>query len=187
MDKYKIENVNFYQKTILNIIKLSILITPLVAYKYVDRYLINQETWLKLLTVLSGGIYLIGFLREENIAFKRNKIPLPMVLLILIVIFSFIKNGFLVSSLQDSIIFLAYFILYFLIIKNLQDKYQFKAFIQIFFLTSFFIAFYTILHYYNFISYLQEYDKVASLIGQKNWISNYLALIFPLMFCFYMD
>ena len=186
MDKYKIENINFYQRITLNIVKLSILFTPLLAYKYVDRYLINQETWLKLLTILCGGIYLIGFLREENITFKRNKISLPLVLLIFIVIFSFIKNGFLMSSLHDCIIFLAYFILYFLIIKNLQDKYQLKVFIQIFFLTSFFIAFYTILHYYNFISYLQEYGSVASLIGQKNWISNYLALIFPLMFCFYL-
>ena len=186
MDKYKIENNNFYQKTILNMLKLSILFTPLVANKYVDRYLANQEAWLILLMVLSGGVYLIGFLKEENITYKKNKIPLPLVLLILIVIFSYLKNGFLMSSLQDCIIFLAYFILYFLMINNLQDESQFKSFTQIFFLTSFFIALYTILHYYNFISYLQEYGSVASLIGQKNWISNYLALIFPLMFCFYL-
>lgn len=186
MDKYKIENINFYQRTTLNMVKLSILFTPLVANKYVDRYLINQETWLKLLIVLGGGIYLIGFLRERNKTYQKNKIDLPLVLLILIVIFSFLKNGFFMGSLQDCIIFLAYFILYFLIIKNLQDKYQFKTFIQIFFFTSFFIALYTILHYYHFISYLQEYGRVASLIGQKNWISNYLALIFPLMFCFYL-
>jgi len=186
MEKYKIENINFYQRTILNIIKLSIVLTPLVANKYVDRYLANQEAWLILLMVLSGGVYLIGFLREENITFKRNKIPSPLGLLIVIVIFSYIKNGFLMSSLHDCIIFLAYFILYFLIINNLQNQYQFKSFIEIFFLTSFFIALYTILHYYNFISYLQEYGSVASLIGQKNWISNYLALIFPLMFCFYL-
>jgi len=186
MDEYKTENINFYQRTTLNIIKLSILLTPLLAYKYVDRYLINQESWLKLLTILIGGIYLIGFLREENITYKRNKISLPLVLLIVIVIFSYIKNGFLMSSLQDGIIFLAYFILYFLIINNLQNEYQFKSFIQVFFLTSFIIALYTILHYYSFISYLQEYGSVASLIGQKNWISNYLALVFPLMFCFYL-
>ena len=186
MDKYKIENIYFYQRTTLNIIKLSILFIPLVAYKYVDRYLINQETWLKLLILLGGGIYLIGFLREENKTFKRNKISLPLVLLILITIFSFIKNGFLMSSLHDGIIFSAYFILYFLIINNLKNEYQFKSFIRVFFLTSFIVALYTILHYYDFISYLQEYGQVASLIGQKNWISNYLALIFPLMFCFYL-
>ena len=155
MDKYKIENINFYQKTILNILKLSILFIPLVANKYVERYLANQEAWLKLLVVLGSGIYLIGFLREENITFKRNKTHLPLVLLTVVVIFSFIKNGFLMSSLHDFIIFLAYFILYFLIIKNIKNQYQFKSFIQIFFLTSFFIALYTILHYYNFISYLQ--------------------------------
>ena len=186
MDKYKIENSNFYQRTTLNMLKLSILFTPLVAYKYVDRYLINQETWLKLFIVLGGGICLIGFLREENITFKRNKISLPLVLLILLIIFSFIKNGYLMSSLHDGIIFLAYFILYFLIINNLKNEYQFKSFIRIFFLTSFIVALYTILHYYSFISYLQEYGSVASLIGQKNWISNYLALIFPLMFSFYL-
>jgi O-antigen ligase/Tfp pilus assembly protein PilF len=186
MDKYKIENINFYQRITLNIVKLSILFTPLIAYKYVDRYLANQEAWLILSMVLGGGVYLIGFLREDNITFKRNKIPLPLVLLIVIVIFSFIKNGFLMSSLHDFAIFLAYFILYFLIINNLKNEYQFKSFIQIFFLTSFIIALYTILHYYNFISYLQEYAQVASLIGQKNWISNYIALIFPLLFCFYL-
>jgi len=186
MDKYKTENINIFQKTTLNILKLSILFTPLVANKYVDRYLINQETWLKLFIVLGGGIYLIGFLRKENITFKRDKTQLPLVLLFLIVIFSFIKNGFLMSSLHDGIIFSAYFILYFLIIKNIKNQYQFKSLIQLFFLTSFIIALYTILHYYNFISYLQEYGQVASLIGQKNWISNYLALIFPLMFCFYL-
>lgn len=54
MDKYKIENITFYQKTILNIVKLSIVFTPLFANKYVDRYLANQEAWLKLLTILSG-------------------------------------------------------------------------------------------------------------------------------------
>ena len=186
MDKYKIENINFYQKTILNSVKLSILFTPLIAYKYVDRYLANQEAWLKLLIIFSGGVYLIGFLREGNKTYQKNKINLPLVLLILIVIFSFLKNGFLMSSLQDCIIFLAYFILYFLVIKNIKNQYQFKSFIQIFFLTSFIIALYTILHYYNFISYLQEYDKIASLIGQRNWTSNYLALIFPLMLCFYL-
>ena len=186
MEKYSTENINFYQRITLNILKLSILFTPLVAYKYVDRYLINQETWLKLFIVLGGGIYLIGFLREENITFKRNKISLPLVLLVLLIIFSFIKNGYLMSSLHDGIIFLAYFILYFLIINNLKNEYQFKSFIQIFFLTSFIVALYTILHYYNFISYLQEYAQVASLIGQKNWISNYIALIFPLMLCFYL-
>jgi O-antigen ligase/Tfp pilus assembly protein PilF len=90
------------------------------------------------------------------------------------------------SSLHDGIIFLAYFILYFLIIKNIKNQYQFNSFIRVFFLTSFIIALYTILHYYNLISYLQEYAEVASLIGQKNWISNYLALIFPLMLCFYL-
>lgn len=186
MDKYKTENINIFQRTTLNMLKLSILFTPLVAYKYVDRYLINQETWLKLFIVLGGGIYLIGFLREENKTIKRNKISLPLVLLILIAIFSFIKNGFLMSSLHDGIIFSAYFILYFLIIKNIKNQYQFKSFIQLFFLTSFIIALYTILHYYDFISYLQEYGQVASLIGQRNWISNYLALIFPLMICYYL-
>jgi len=186
MDEYKIENINFYQRITLNMVKLLILFTPLVANKYVDRYLANQEAWLKLLMVLGGGIYLIGFLIGENITYKKNKIHLPLLLLILIVIFSYLKNGFLMGSLHDCIIFLAYFILYFLIINNIQNEYQFKSFTQIFFLTSFFIALYTILHYYNFISYLQEYGSVASLIGQKNWISNYLALIFPLMLCFYL-
>ena len=78
--------------------------TPLVANKYVDRYLANQDAWLKLLIFLSGGLYLIGFLMKENITYKKNKIHLPLVLLILIVIFSFIKNGFLISSLNAIIL-----------------------------------------------------------------------------------
>jgi hypothetical protein len=41
MDKYKIENINFYQRITLNMVKLSILFTPLVANKYMGRYLTN--------------------------------------------------------------------------------------------------------------------------------------------------
>lgn len=77
MDKYKIENITFYQKTILNIVKLSIVFTPLFANKYVDQYLANQEAWLKLLTILSVWVYLISSLREMNITYKKIKYTYP--------------------------------------------------------------------------------------------------------------
>ena len=98
MDKYKIENINFYQRTTLNIVKLSILFTPLVAYKYVDRYLANQEAWLILLMILSSGVHLIGFLREENKTYQKNKIPLPLVLLIVIFVSTLSCNICIFSS-----------------------------------------------------------------------------------------
>jgi len=186
MEKYKIENIDFYQRTILNMLKLLIVFTPIFVYKYVGWYRANQEAWLKLFVMFSMGIYLLKLLKEKSVTYKKIKIKFPILLLIILIGLSFSKNGSLVIGSRDFIIFLMYFILYFLVINNLQDEFQFKSFIKLFFFTSSFVALYNFLHYYNLISYLQEYGLVISPIGQKNWTSNYLALIFPLMFCFFL-
>jgi len=186
MDKYKIENITFYQKAILNMVKLTIIFTPIVMSKYVYWYRANQEAWLKLFVIFSIGIYLLEISKEKNITYKKNKMNLPILLFIILMGFSFAKDGALVIGFREFIIFLMYFILYFLVINNLKDGAQFKLFIQLFFIASSFVALYTFLHYYNLISYLQEYGLIFSPIGQKNWTSNYLALIFPLMFCFFL-
>ena len=186
MNKYKIENITFYQKSMLNMVKLLIVFTPIFVNKYVDWYRANQEAWLKLFVIFSIGIYLLKLLKEKSVTYKKIKINLPILLLIILMGLSFSKNGSLAIGSCDFIIFLMYVILYFIIINNLQKEFQFNSFIKLFFFTSSFVALYNFLHYYNLISYLQEYGLVISPIGQKNWTSNYLALIFPLMFCFFL-
>jgi tetratricopeptide (TPR) repeat protein len=51
---------------------------------------------------------------------------------------------------------------------------------------SFIIAIYTLLQYYGLDIYYAHLGALTSTIGQKNWISNYLAMIFPLVFSYFL-
>lgn len=186
MVKYVLKNENIYQKSILLNLKLVILFTPLILNKYVDYFRANQQAWLKLLVLFGIGLYALKYLNKKEFTWKKNQLNLPIFIFILTMSFSLLKSYSLSISICDYLIFLAYFFLYFLIINNVINENHFYAFIRLFFITSFLIALYTILHYYGFIPYLKEYGPVISTIGQKNWISNYLALIFPLIFCYFL-
>jgi len=48
------------------------------------------------------------------------------------------------------------------------------------------VALYTLLQYYGFDPYYGYLSQLTSTIGQKNWLSNYLALIFPITFSFFL-
>lgn len=55
-----------------------------------------------------------------------------------------------------------------------------------FFIISTIIAIYAIIQYYNLDPYIKNLSRITSTIGQKNWISNYLALIFPIIFSYFL-
>ena len=42
------------------------------------------------------------------------------------------------------------------------------------------------MQYYGFDPYLSDLHSLTSTIGQKNWISNYLAMIFPVVFSYFL-
>jgi len=186
MKKCLIIKDDLIKNIILLSLKLLILITPLAIYKYVDRFRANQEAWLKLFVIIGITFWTIKCLKDNKIIWKKSEINFYIFLFSLIMSISLLISNYFMASLKEYLIFLSYFFIVFLIINNIEDKKQFYSFIRLFFITSFIISIYTILHYYGFLSYLKEFGPVISTIGQKNWISNYLALIFPIIFSFFL-
>ena len=180
------ENKDFYKKAILICLKLLIIFTPLAVYKYVDYFRDNQEAWLKLFVIIALTLWVIKYFNEEKRIWIKSSLNLPIILFILIMSISLLESKFLIVSLRDYIIFLSYFLIYFIIINNVENEKQFFSFITLLFITSFIISIYTIIQYYGLDPYLRELGALTSTIGQKNWISNYLALIFPMIFSFFL-
>lgn len=180
--KLKISN----QENILFILKLLVLIIPLSAYKYVYEFRINQIMLLIFFVVIALTLWILNILLKEESAWYPTKINLPIFLFILVISVSLFRSNYFYPSLNDYLIFIAYFSLYFLVTNNAQNENEFDSLLKIFFITSFIVSMYTILHYYGLIPYLREFGPVVSPIGQKNWTSNYVALIFPILFSFFL-
>ena len=175
----------FKNVTLLNL-KLFILITPLVIYKYVDRFRTNQEAWLKLFVIIGITLWTLKCVKDNKIIWKKSKINLYIVLFILIMSLSLLISDYKMVSLKEYLIFLSYFFIYFLIINNVDKKEQFDSFIKLFFLTSFFLSLYTLIQYYGFDPYLKDLHSLTSTVGQKNWISNYLGMFFPVILVYFL-
>ncbi|MCK5767226.1 MAG: hypothetical protein KAH35_02475, partial [Candidatus Atribacteria bacterium] len=96
-----------------------------------------------------------------------------------------ISNSIKVSF-GDYLIFISYIILYFIVINVINQKDEFDSFIKIFFITSFLVSIYALIQYYGLDPYFYELGQITSTIGQKNWVSNYLAFIFPVIFSYFL-
>jgi len=186
MKEYIAENKDFYKKAILISLKLLIIFTPLALYKYVDYFRDNQEAWFKLFVIITLTLWVLKYFKEEKNLRIKSPLNLPIFLFILIMSISLFESKFLIVSLRDYVIFLSYFFIFFLVINNIENEKEFYSFIKIFYIITFIISIYTIIQYYGLDPYLKELGALTSTIGQKNWISNYLALIFPMIFSFFL-
>lgn len=186
MREYVLENNDIYKKATLINLKLLIIFTSIVIYKYVDWFRANQEAWLKLFVIIGITLWALKCLIDKRVIWKKSEINFYTFLFILIMSISLLISKHTILSLRDYIIFISYFFIYFLILNNIGNRKEFDSFIILFFITSFLVSLYTLFHYYGFISYLKEFGPVISTIGQKNWTSNYLALIFSLMFSYFL-
>jgi len=186
MNKYILNKYFTYKKAIFINLKLLIVFTPIAIYKYVDWFRINQEAWVKLFAIIGITLCALKYLEYGEFKWKKNELNFPIFLYILIMSLSLLISKCFIVSLRAYIIFLSYFFIYFLILNNIENRKEFDSFIKLFFISSFFISIYTLFHYYEFISYLKEFGPVISTIGQKNWTSNYLALVFPIMLSFFL-
>ena len=180
------ENKDIYRKTILINFKLLILLTPLLLYKKVEFFLANQEAWLKLFVIIGVSLYLLKIIIDKKFIFLKNELNLPILFFFLIMSVSIIISKYLMVSLREYVIFSSYFLIYFIIINNIKNQEEFDTFIRLFFIASFLVSLYTLFHYYGLIPYLKEFGPVISTIGQKNATSTYLALIFPLLFSYFL-
>lgn len=184
--KYFNNENNIYKKLILLNLKLLILCTSLFVYKYVYSFRINQEIIFKLFIIILFIVWILKILNNEEIFFEKTNLNLPILMFILVMTISLLRSQSFILSLNDYILFLFYFFIYFLIINNINDKIQFDSLIKLFFIISIVIAGYALLQYYGFDPYLRELSAITSTIGQKNWVSNYLALIFPIIFSYFL-
>jgi len=186
MEKDILTEKKIYEETMLMSIKLIVLSEVLLIYKCVDYFRINQESWLIFFIISGITLFVLKCLKEGKIIWIKCKLDLPIFLFLLIVTISLIKNEHITAGVRDYIIYLAYLFLFFFITNNVKNEKQFISLIKLFFVTCSLVSIYTILHFYGIITYLKEYGPVISTIGQKNWTSNYLALISPLMFSYFL-
>jgi len=177
---------NQYQKLIYYSLLLFILSIPVIAYKYVYYFRQNQVSILKTYFFFLIAITLIKFIRFGKYRIKRNNLYKYILLYSILLIISILRSGNLIVSTNEATILFSYILIFFIITNYIQSEHKAKKVLIVFIVTASILSVYTILHYYGIITYLQEYSSVASLIGQKNWISNYLALAFPLALVFFM-
>jgi len=185
-EKIYIENNNIYKKLMTIILKLFLLIITLYVNKYVYNFRVNQEAFLKLFIIILFAAWLIKIINTEKYFLQKTKLNLPVILFTLVIVLSLFISKTKMVSLQEFIIFLSYILIFFLITNNLNRKGDFNSFIHLFFIVSLFVSIYTIMQYYGIDPYLKDLHKLTSTIGQKNWISNYLAMIFPVMFFYFL-
>ena len=186
IEKHLIEENNIYNNLVNIFLKLLLIIVPLLVNKYVYDFRVNQKTGLKLFTLIVIAVWLAKIINTKKYSLQKTKLDLLLVLFTLALILSLFISETNVVSLQEFIIFLSYILIFFLIIDNLNKKADFNSFIHLFFIISSLVSIYTIMQYYGFDPYLSDLHSLTSTIGQKNWISNYLAMIFPVGFSYFL-
>lgn len=177
---------NIYNNLLTIFLKLLLITVPLFAYKYVYDFRVNQETGLKLFTLIVIAVWLAKIINTKKYFLKKTKLDLPLILFSLVLVLSLFISETKTESLQEFIIFLSYILIFFLITNNLDRKVDFNLFIHLFFIISLLVSIYTIIQYYGIDPYLKDLHRLTSTIGQKNWISNYLAMIFPIGFSYFL-
>ena len=180
------ENDTFSKKTLLTLLKLFVLSISLFIYKYIYNFRINQEMILKLFIIILITLWMTKLLSVEGVTWNKNKLNLYIYFFIIILSFSLMISNAVGVSFGDYIIFISYIILYFIVVNVIIQKNEFDSFIKIFFITSFLVSIYALIQYYGLDPYFTEINEIASTIGQKNWISNYLAIIFPVIFSYFL-
>lgn len=186
MEKYLIEENNIFNNLITIFLKLLLIIVSLFVNKYLYDFRVNQKAILILFTVILFSIFLVKIINNKKYSLQRTKLDLPIILFSLVLILSLFISGTKTASLQDFMIFFSYILIFFLITNNLNKKVDFNSFIRLFFIISSLVSIYTIIQYYGFDPYLSDLYRLSSTIGQKNWISNYLAMIFPIVFSYFL-
>jgi O-antigen ligase/Flp pilus assembly protein TadD len=177
---------NSFQKLLLTVLSIFIVFISLFIYKEVYNHRINQKLILILFIIIFLALWAIKILSIEKITWTKSKLNLPLCFFIAILTISLFTSNIIKISLGDYLNFISYIILFFIVLNFIKSEKEFNSLIKVFFVTSFLVSFYTIIQYYGFDHYYGHLGKLTSTIGQKNWISNYLAMIFPIGFSYFL-
>jgi len=187
MENCSSEEDNIFIRLLTIFLKLLLIIVPLFVNKYVYDFRVNQEVVLKLFTIIAITFWLVKIINTEKYSLQKTKLDLPLILFTLILVLSVLIRETRRVNLNDFIIIFSYILIFFLITNNLDKKANFNSFIYLFFIISSLVSIYTMVQYYGFDPYLSDLQSLTSTIGQKNWISNYLVMIFPALFSYFLS
>ena len=163
-----------------NVFFLFIITLPaLFIHKYVYNFRINQTLIINLLIFVIFTFYILNTIKEEKIKCSRNFLNLYILLFILFAAISIILNNSLLISQRDFLVFLSYFLIYFLVRNNIKTKETLKFSLKLFFITVSLMSLYLIIQYYGFDPFLSDISRLTSTLGNRNYVSGYLALVFP--------
>ena len=175
-----------YEK-IWNILFLLIIVLPIFCvYKYVYNFTTNQTIIINFLTFTIFTYYIFLIIKEEKFIYSVNSLNFPILLFILIAVLSILVNNSFWVSLKYFINLLSPFLIYFFIINNIKTKDIFSFCLIIFFITASFVSIYLLIQYYGLDPFLSDTKRLTSTLGNRNYVSGYLALIFPIAFSFFL-
>lgn len=175
-----------YEK-IWNILFLLIIVLPIFCvYKYVYNFTTNQTIIINFLTFTIFTYYIFLIIKEEKFIYSVNSLNFPILLFILIAVLSILVNNSFWVSLKYFINLLSLFLIYFFIINNIKTKDIFSFCLIIFFITASFVSIYLLIQYYGLDPFLSDTKRLTSTLGNRNYVSGYLALIFPIAFSFFL-
>jgi O-antigen ligase/Flp pilus assembly protein TadD len=179
-------NQNRFHKLLFSVINIFIVFISLFIYNGVYNHRVNQKFTLTLFIIIFLSIWIIKILYLEKIPLIKSKLYFPLCFFTVILTISLFLGNNIIISLGDYFNFISYIILFFITLNFIKSEKEFNVLIKIFFITSFLVALYTLIQYYGLDFYYAHLGKLTSTIGQKNWISNYLAMIFPIAFSFFL-
>ena len=88
MENYFTEEDNIYKNLLTIFLKLSLIIVPLFAYKYVYDFRVNQETGLKLFTLIVIAVWLAKIINTKKYFLQKTKFDPNIILFSLVLILS---------------------------------------------------------------------------------------------------
>jgi O-antigen ligase/Tfp pilus assembly protein PilF len=178
---------NIYKKLFTIFLKLLLISILLFVNKYVYDFRVNQEAVIKLFTIILLTIWITKIINNGKYYLRKTRLDQSVILFILVIAISILISDVKIISLREFIIFSSYFLIFLLIVNNIDNKKIFNSFIYLFFTISSLVSIYTVMQYYGIDPYLSDLHSLTSTIGQKNWISNYLAMIFPVLFSYFLS
>jgi O-antigen ligase/Tfp pilus assembly protein PilF len=174
-------------KRIWRVFFLLIIILPsLFVHKYVYNFRINQAMIINLLAFSIFIYYIFTIIKKGKFSYTNNSIHLPILIFILLASLSILLNNTYSVSLKDFIYFLSYFLIYFFIINNIKTKETFNFCLVVFFIAASLISLYLLIQYYGLDPFLSDTKRLTSTLGNRNYVSGYLALIFPIVFSLFL-
>ena len=175
-------------KIIWNLFFLLLIALPaLIIYKYVYDFRINQAVIINVLVMVMFTFYLLLIIKKGEFSYKISPLNFPLFMFVLTAILSLLINNNLgFNNLKENFNLLSYFLIYFLVINNLRNKKSFYFCFKIFLIVTSIVSIYLLIQYYELDPFLHDITRLTSTLGNRNYVANYLALVFPINFALFL-